>query len=48
MPQESQEVEFRIYTQKINAWPTEDVSSHKAISYHNRERHNTQGPAVSF
>jgi len=48
MPQERHEAEFSIYTQKIHAWPTEGANSHKAIMHHNRERHDTRGPAVSF
>jgi hypothetical protein len=44
----TKKVEFSIYTQNIHAWPTEEVNSHTAIRYYNRERHDTQGPAVSF
>jgi hypothetical protein len=33
---------------KIHAWPSEDVNSHKATRYHNRERHDMHGPAVLF
>jgi len=39
---------FPVTHKKIHAWATEDVNSHTGTMYHNWERHDTQGPAVSF